>query len=200
LGIEDSWPRVGDKLFDTKGDWWNAFVGWSHERWHGYVEGYRKAADILVEHVGETHRSQDHLIYPIVFLYRHALEVSLKRLLYKGAQLLDLEVVIPRQHRLLPLWNECRPILEEVWPSGPTKDLDAVAEVLAQFDAKDPSSTAFRYPIDTTGRASQETSEQIDIRNFAEVSTRVLTMLDCCDSGFSEYLDYKSEMERESAW
>ncbi len=66
-----------------------------------------------------------------------------------------------------------------------------------QFDAKGLVSTVFRYPFDTAGQASFQDSEFIDIRNFADVANRVFELLDCCDCGFSEYLDRKSEMERE---
>jgi hypothetical protein len=141
--------------------------------------------------------NQDYLIYPIVFLYRQAIEVSLKHLLMKGSQLLDREPVIPKHHRLLPLWQQCRPIIEKVWPDGPKQDLEAVGEVLVQFEARDPVSTVFRYPVDTSGQASLPRNERIDIRNFAEVANRILSLMDACCCGFGEFLQYKWEMERE---
>jgi hypothetical protein len=198
---EIPWPRLGDVLF-TDGDdcWHNACVGWSREAWVGYAEGYRLAADLLVQHVADTQSKQDFLIYPIVFLYRQAMEVSLKYLLFKGSQLLDRKPVVPKQHRLVPLWQECRAIIEEVWPEGPKQDLDAVGAVFAQFDAKDPVSTVFRYPLDTAGRASLTTSERINIRNLSEVANRVYSLVDACGCGVSEYLQSKWEMERESHW
>src|SRR5262245_12930551 len=195
---ETPWPRKGDLLFLAGDDWWhNACVGWSHEQWQGYAEGYRLAADLLVQHVSDTKSNQDFLIYPIVFLYRQAIEVALKYLLLTGSQLLDLKPVIPNQHRLVPLWKQCRVILERVWPEGPKEELDAVGEVLHQFDGRDPVSTVFRYPVDTSGRASLSVSEQINIRNFSEVANRVFSLLDASGSGVSEYLQHKRDMASE---
>jgi hypothetical protein len=197
MSDELPWPRAGDVLFSDNGDWSSACVGWTRDQWFGYVEGYKRAADLLVQHVGDTQRDQDFLVYPIVFLYRQAVEVSLKHLIWVGNQLQNKPPEVPKHHRLVPLWGVCRPIIEEVWPRGPKQDLDAVAEVLDQFEARDPVSTVFRYPITKEGRVSLSSRERIDIRNFAEVANRILSLLDGCASGFSEYLQYKWEMERE---
>ncbi len=135
---ETRWPRKGDVLFTDDGDILNACVGWTREQWDLYAEGYRRGAEVLVQHVRATRADQDFLIYPIVFLYRQAIEVALKRLMWKGSQLLDRDFVMPNHHRLLPLWQQCRPIIEQVWPKGPKEDLNAVGEVLKQFEARDP--------------------------------------------------------------
>lgn len=194
---EIPWPRAGDRLFLQDDNWMDACVGWSSDQWHGYAEGYRRAANILVRHVTETQREQDYLIYPIVFLYRQSIEVSLKYLLVTGSELLAREQSNTNHHRLVPLWQQCRPMIEEVWPTGPKQDLDAVTDILLQFEKKDPVSTVFRYPVNTKGDASLEASERINILNFAEVANRVFTLLESCITAFRQYLEYQSEMERE---
>jgi hypothetical protein len=136
-------------------------------------------------------------IYPIVFLYRQAIEIALKHLIWTGSRLLDQETPVPTHHRLVPLWRQCRPIIEQVWPEGPKKDLNAVGEVLDQFEARDPISTVFRYPVTKEGRVSLPKRERINIGNFAEVANRVLSLLDGCACGICEYLQCKWEMERE---
>jgi len=205
MDAEFSWPRAGDVLFSGDGDWFNACVGWTRDQWVGYIEGYKLAADLLVQHVADEQRNQDFLIYPIVFLYRQAVEVSLKHLIWVGSQLQDKR---PEQkpkpnHLLVQLWRQCRPIIEDVWPDGPKQDLDAVGTVLDQFEARDPNSTVCRYPVTKEGRASLSVNERIDIRNFAEVVNGVLALLDGCACEFSEYLqnklEYEWEMEREYA-
>lgn len=199
MAAEFPWPRPGDVLFVDGDDWWhNACVGWSRDQWVGYAEGYRRAADVLVQHASDTRSDLDFLIYPIVFLYRQSLEVSLKHLLFEGSRLLDNKAIIWTRHPLVPLWQRCRAIIEQVWPEGPKQDLDAVGEVLHQFDDRDPGSTVFRYPVDTRGRVSLCGNERINIRNFAEVANRVFSLLEACAIGVSEYLQQKCEMERDS--
>src|SRR5438094_155590 len=139
MNEEIPWPQKGDVLFTAGSDWWhNACVGWSRDQWIAYAQGYKIAADLLVEHVKETQRQQDFLVYPIVFLYRQSFEIALKHLLRQGSRLLDQEQQLPTHHRLVPVWQQCRSILEHVWPSGPKEDLDAVSAIIQQFDEKDP--------------------------------------------------------------
>ena len=43
-------PRLGGTFFGPDADWWhNAVVSNFHSSWYIYAEGYRKAADSLVE-------------------------------------------------------------------------------------------------------------------------------------------------------
>jgi hypothetical protein len=198
MNEECSWPRVGDVLFTGEGDsWHNACVGWSPEQWIGYAEGYKRAADLLVQQVIDTGREQDFLVYPIVFLYRQALEVAIKHVLVKGYQLLDQDERLPLrpEHRLVPLWRDCREILEQVWPKGPKEDLDAVGEVMRQFQEKDPASTSFRYPTDLAGAPTLQNGH-INLKNLGEVANRVYSFLDAVVTGITEYLQTKWEMER----
>src|SRR4051812_27294719 len=154
MSEDHHWPCVGDVLFSADGGWFNACVGWTCDQWVGYAEGYRRAAEILVQHIADTERDQDVLVYPIVFMYRQAIEISLKRLIVIGTQLIDRPTEVPRHHRLVLLWRQCRPIIEEVWPDGPKEDLDVVGAVLEDFEALDPISTVFRYPVNNEGQAS----------------------------------------------
>jgi len=42
------------------------------------IGGYKKAADLMVERTVNDWRERDFLVYPIIFNYRHFLELSLK--------------------------------------------------------------------------------------------------------------------------
>jgi hypothetical protein len=194
MSQEFPWPQPGDVLFSEDGGWWNACVGWTPFQWYGYSEGYRRAAEVLVKHVTETDRDLSTLVFPIVFLYRQALEVSLKHLLVKGCQLLDREKpkITGNRHSLVEHWKHCRPILEAVWPEGPNGDLDAVGDVLTQFERRDPSSTRFRFPD-----GEPMTRGHIDVPNFAAVAERAYALLDASLTGIGEYLQNKWEIEAE---
>jgi hypothetical protein len=65
------WPRKGDTLFDGADDWYhNACVNWLPDGWDAYALGYKRAADILVGYIVDTHRDRDTIVFPIVFNYR----------------------------------------------------------------------------------------------------------------------------------
>ena len=108
-------PRKGERLFrgDLR-DWKNnACLRQGDD--YACREGYLRGAQILVEAVGEKERDQDFLVYPIVFLYRHYIELLLKEVIKNAPYLIDRELTIAERnhldsHRLDLLWNDFKPL------------------------------------------------------------------------------------------
>ncbi len=191
-------PRFEDKLFTRDGDWLNACVGISSNQWIGYVDGFKLGAEVLMQYVVDTMSKQDYLVYPIIFLYRQSLELQLKRIFTIGNTLLEKvpDNKVLTQHRLLPLWRECKSIINEV-SGGKTPDtfsLDAVENTLREFESRDPVSTTFRYPFEKTGKPSHSASTNINLANFTDVAQRVFNLLDCCSTWFEQLYEDKCEM------
>ena len=65
-----------------------------------YTEGYRRGARLLVEYVAENARDQDFLVYPILFLYRHHIELALKNLVMQAPYLIDRDLTDVEKSRL----------------------------------------------------------------------------------------------------
>lgn len=84
------WPKPRPALLGPHGDWSNNAVlnRMTGEEWWVYAEGYARGAEILVRHVVDGNRDLDFLVYPIVFLYRHHLELALKDLIRGAGDLL----------------------------------------------------------------------------------------------------------------
>ena len=196
---DSAWPEKGDLLFTSGDDWWhNACLNYLDDDWELYVIGYKKAADFLVEKIKETHQDQDILVFPIVFLYRQYLELSLKRLISLGNELLDKNSDFPKKHELDKLWNICKPILTKIDPKVHRQDLEAIDELIVQFCSIDPTSEAFRYPITKEGnKAISSDIRYINLRQLSDVIKKMASFFDSFDMMISVYLDYKHDMERE---
>ena len=71
------------ELFSGDDDWHNnaCLNEWSRDHGATYAAGYRRAAELLIEHIDTKGRDQDVLVYPVVFLYRHHVELALKRII-----------------------------------------------------------------------------------------------------------------------
>lgn len=92
--MEDSWdedleipyPERGDKLLDPsrKPGEKRLFAGWMVGQWQWYPDAYKQAADKLVNQI-EGHSWEDRLIFPVIFLYRHFVELKLKYLIGSGS-------------------------------------------------------------------------------------------------------------------
>ncbi len=124
---------------------YNAFV---EPLWPAYVDGYKNAADYLVDYSAERHE-MDSLVYPIMFLYRHYLEIQLKDILRMLYLHHGKTCSTPTDHKLFELWCEVRPLMEEVY--GDFEDIErnnyieARVKEVVQVDV---GSYAFRYPVD----------------------------------------------------
>ena len=81
-----------------------AYFGWQDKSTAllGLKEGYKNSADNLVDIALEKadNKTLDTYIFPILFLYRHSLEISLK-LIYYG-----FFGKVPKGHELDKLWEK----------------------------------------------------------------------------------------------
>ena len=191
--------RTDDLLFVEADDWWmNACVNWYRDPTEVYVCRYKEAGDRLVNSVADRSGTADTLFFPIVFLYRHYIELRLKSLLHDGHRLLDREYVQESEHRLSRLWPEVRAILVELWPAGSEEDLAAIDSLITQFEKIDPRSTTFRYPKDLDGRNSLDIEvPRVNLRNLMEVVGAMSIILEGSASAISEYQGHKNDMQRD---
>jgi len=183
------WPRKGTKVFDASGDWWhNACLNTMANATLAYALGYKLAADAVVQHVEEHRRYQDFLVYPVVFLYRHYIEIRLKEIVTQGSILLASPKRAPKTHNLQNLWGHARRTLEELSLGEPVEDSEAVEELIGQFHEVDPSSTAFRYPRDTRGHGSVCGMQTVNLRHVATLMKDSGAYLDAACDWIAEYL------------
>ena len=120
---------------------------WSRE-WGDYSIGFARAAELLVDDFrrGRVQAEIDAVGLAIVFLDRHAIELTLKRALS------DLNGVFPTVHSLSELWTAFLQIVAEATGVG----ADALAKetgVVQALDDMDAGSASFRYPADVSGKA-----------------------------------------------
>ena len=192
------WPQSGDKLFEEGSDWWNnAVTDFRPGDWYPYVEGYRRAADVLVQHVAKHRSDTDLLVYPIAFLYRHYLELHLKTLIQEGSKLQESQPKPRHTHDLGQLWQECRSVLEGLSTQCPEADLDAVEACIRELSEIDPRSMAFRYPVDKTGSPSCSQLGRVSLRQMAEVMARLAGLLDAIETEADLELEFRQQMAAE---
>jgi len=195
-------PRKGGRVFIEPQDWEdNAWLGRTRvvNSWSLYAEGFKRAADQLVEDLLEARAfAPDLLIHPVLFLYRHYLELRLKELIIVSGKLLGETYAVPPQHELMTLWVEVRPRLERVWPGVSAKKYhDAIEERLREVCRVDPGSYAFRYPVDTHGRPSVADPGNISLGHLKDEMAGISTILDGSSFGMNEMADFNAEMQAE---
>lgn len=189
--------KGSDQLFVEAEDWWmNACLNWYLDPTELYIVGYKEAGDSLVNSVADRSGTADSLIFPIVFLYRHYIELRLKSLLKDGHRLLDKEHKQKSEHQLSKLWPKVRDILVELWPDENEDDLVIFESLINQFEQVDPRSTTFRYPQDFAGNSSLKIDiPRVNLRNLKEVVEAMAFIMEGSAAAISEYQGYKDDMQ-----
>lgn len=194
--IDQQYPRKGDRLSKPK-TWWHHGSGMRPHELEDLCGSYRNAADCLAAQVTAGSVGAERFLAPIMFLYRHYLELRLKELNQTAHELLGKDAGLPGGHSLINLWAVARRFLDEVWPTGPRDQLQALDSVLREFDTLDPYSEAFRYPKDKKGRSISEDLPYLEIGQVSTVVGRAANLLDAASTGLNEYLSEKLEIEGE---
>ena len=144
---------MGDELLGPGDDWrLNACVDYGADKWDLYASGYRTAAELLTSHVRERGVDQDRLIYPVVFLWRHHLELLIKSIIKVTSSLLDRRGASVEGHELSQLFGTARQLLGEFSVTErdalPPGTAQRTREALRKFNSVDATSQVFRYPVD----------------------------------------------------
>lgn len=172
---------------------------WFRDHGATYSAGYRRAAELLIEHIDTKGRDQDVLVYPVIFLYRHHVELALKRIITLCLlQIDDPDEKGPKAvHNLNSLWEGARKLVRKVDPSFPRARHRNADAVIKELNAIDSGSTAFRYDQTREGKPSLTGISLINTRRFGEKMKAACYELDCMDAyvaeSYSCYLDAMSD-------
>lgn len=195
--MEIPWPKKGALLITDDGRALNACLNWSWDDLFLYATGYRTAAERLFDYISANHRDQDTLVYPLVFLWRHHVELMLKSLIRNSYRLLGQPSKFPGVHGVLKLWQEFRPLLERIEPNGDQEDLEAVEGLIVQLAAIDKNSFVFRYPTTLDDQPSlPQDLTHINMENLHTCMVGLATFFEAVDTMIDHYQDCKTEMER----
>jgi hypothetical protein len=174
-----------------RGTYGNALLNWMNHAPSdvvSYAVAYRNAAHNLIAHREQLGAGEiDQAACPIIFLFRHSVELYLKGMVYRLSRLsvddTELQQVLPRlwrEHSLMRLLSMAQPVLTAMRQKLPLalRDFDEEdLEFLSDLDRIDPGSYSFRYPVASSGGPSLPGFLITNIFVFAEHADRVLDSL-----------------------
>jgi len=182
------WPKRGDRLLRATDDWEKAvtFSAPAFDRHVHIWAGYMRAGDALVEEAERESVDRDFLVYPILFVYRHGLELAIKWTIEQYGRYVD--VYLDHQnlnHNLWQLWGLCKQVIVGVGDNDEDDDLSAVEQVVKDFHDLDKNAMAFRYSRNKDGTTIMLPNTPIDLGNIQ----RVMEAVDHFFSGVDGQLD-----------
>ncbi|KZK78978.1 hypothetical protein PsAD46_04456 [Pseudovibrio sp. Ad46] len=186
LDSEFRWPKQGDKPFTVANNPLNNanIVKDSFTRLVLMKDGYKTAADLMVDASANDRMSRDTLVFPIIFNYRQFLELSIKYQLAAFGPDVEIE---PNwnSHFLEKLWADFLVMLERYGTEDPD-DADPVVEaIILEFAKIDPSSYSYRYPVDRRGKPIPVAYPDLHLPTLADVMEGVAGYFSGCDGYLS---------------
>ena len=152
-----------------------------------YARMFEAAADLIVYArqcgIDEQNSHADSYFVPVMFMYRHAIELLLKitvRELIDGSLIND-EPAIQKQlglHDIDKLWNICRPGIENRWPDGDKNILDNVESIISDIHKFDPNGQGLRYSRQNKGgRTCQNYPKIIRLELLKDAAKDVISFI-----------------------
>ncbi len=187
------WPDDSTRLFRSGEP--SRHVAWIPQdpnQWHRYAEGYKEAAERL--YASWHANSNDCLVFPLVFLYRHYTELRIKELLLLAGRFLDLSIEWKPSHDIVVLWNLLSPVLQQIFENEPERDLKNARRLVLELATLDASSFEFRYPETPDGKRNLEKLERLDVVNYFDAMQRLSAFLDGSSMALSVFIENKQHL------
>lgn len=174
-------PKNGDRLLRCSEDW-DRGVDFSNDEISRHVHmstGYMTAGAALIEACEADPHNRHFLIYPILFNYRHSLELEMKWIIARYGSHTSAKTNDTEHHDLWQLWKRCKVILSEI--GGDSEAIPVVEQVIKDFHELDKSSLAFRYSQDKKGAVISLPDQMVDLENIRDVMEAVKGFFDGAD-------------------
>lgn len=176
-------PEANDTLFREFNEDYhhNAIIRSGVSKFFLFSDSYKTAAIKLFEQLDGNAFSANTLVYPIVFLCRHFIELRLKELISGINYSLSEKYSFPDGHNLDTLWNTYKSLVPKAGESFvPEKKVLTNAErLIKEFNLVDPNSMCFRYPVDKSAdRNPSLTMTNLDLENFRLTMEKLFNFFD----------------------
>lgn len=168
-----------------------------------HAEAFKVAADIVLDSHQATKRGQhrDTLVFPVLYLYRHCLELKLKDLVLLGVHthffnLTDVADALG-EHELCPLWTKAKRL---ILASYPTDCEAAVAEsIINDFHQIDKDGQTLRYDRKKGTlklRRYERLPTHVGIADLRTTMDSIFQYLDNCYAGILDCWDAAEQARR----
>lgn len=142
------------------------------------------AADLMVARAGADYQDKDLLVFPIIFNYRHYIELSLKSLIADYGPVVGVDANW-KTHDLLVLWQTLKDVFDLYGIDDPDGTDSIVTSMIDEFAKVDPGSFSFRYPRDRNGNQIPMAHNEVDLAAMADAMKALEGFFSGCDG----YLD-----------
>ena len=174
----------------------NAVIRSGVSKFFLFSDSYKTAAVELLKRLDGSAVRANTLVYPIVFLCRHFIELRLKELISGINYSLSEKYTFPDGHNLGTLWHTYKSLVPKAGESFvPDKNVLVNTErLIKEFNLVDPNSMCFRYPVDRSAdRNPSLTITNLDLENFRLTMEKLFNFFDTQSDVIFHLIDMAEE-------
>lgn len=183
-------PEAGDQLFVSGRD--SFLAQGADERRYRLQQGYKRAGDILIQNPFADAYDRDNLIWPVIFCYRHYIELALKTIIEEHGPFAGVSLG-KKNHDLRRLWEIFVEIAAAFGYDYSDAMLATVGGRIEEFSALDPGATAFRYACNVDGTIPTLRGEGLDLVTLHDVMNGIENFFEGADLDFTHKQELASE-------
>lgn len=184
----------GMAFYDSIDNDANFFVRFASDPRHHFgvfAKAYRLGAEQISKNLIEKGNFPVYEAFPVVFLFRHSLELHLKNIIYKAEKLAtfrerdDIDAKLYNWHDLTMLADKASKLMRLLFREDQSirEVINSFVTTSHEFTEIDPSSFSYRYPIDKKGNPSTKRGQKTNLRAIAEHMSGLLEDLEAIDFG-----------------
>lgn len=180
------YPRRDDTLFQRANSQSEKilFADWLAGDWLMYPDGYKMAADMVVDTLS-GYPWEDRLILPIIFMYRHYVELRIKHIILELDRLSGTRIDTERfrKHNLQSLWHYVLAHLDCIRSKANKEIMSATERLINELNTLDPDSMHFRYATDKERLNAMPLPHSLSMTGFKDGMEKVKSGLDYVAAG-----------------
>lgn len=170
--------------------YFQAVIGskYSYNEFYNHIKGYTDTANILYENIRLDIDNNKNLLFPMCYLFRNALELTLKSIFGYGCCISNMDLnPMKYKHELFQLWKEVKPKINEYCNfKNDSKILDNCELYITTLNNWDGCSSTFRYPISKSFQFHSKSGLQLNLENVGSCFNEILYFLNGIDSAFND--------------
>ncbi len=174
---------------------------YSTHKFYLYTIAYTESAEFLFEKISKNEEHTKLLFIPMCYLYRNAVELSLKETLVEECSFTFQEAIKHihrKKHKIMGLWNLIKNEITEhaSAPEGDTTVNNAELYI-KQINDFDGASDKFRYPVNKSLEFHFKNHKILDVKHINQYFGEVLSFLSGVNGMMSDHNEILAELEAE---
>ena len=202
------WKSMHPVFIETGGTYYEQSVvgyGYNRQDFYPYASAYAETAALLFYKMKSAKDAgnmsvQDKLFFPMCYLYRNAVELVMKQVLFEEVRE-DYQkrcvVLNKKKHSIVGLWNALYKWLFVIYKEDDDVllQLDEIKNCCEELQGVDNDASKFRYPCSKRMDPYFNQSVSFDYMNIAEFMESIIDIIDCIGAELSVRNEYIDEME-----